>query len=122
MNPRIATIEDAVAPCEAVRIAVRLGEARDFERPTGLRFVFDQPGASLFAGDHPQRPTIPRDAVRARHAVRNQHLGLPRLGIDTQKTAQSQRRDPELAVHVLDTMAAAAVLARPERNLPVADG
>src|SRR5437867_6644044 len=121
MDAGVAAVKGAVVPREAVGIRIGLGEPRRLERTTGLDVVLDQPCAPFVAGDHPDGVLVRRHAMRSRHGVRDEELGLPRLGIDAQDPAQPQRGNPQLAVDVFDAMTAAAVLARPERYLAMAD-
>src|SRR4029079_6817367 len=101
-------------PRETVRIAVLLAELHDLQRAARFGVVLDQPRASIVAGDQPDRVLVEGDAVRARHAVGDQQIGLTASRADAEDSAQPQRRNPQLAVDVLEAVAAAAVLARAE--------
>src|SRR5262245_10058879 len=117
MDARVTAVERAVVPCEPVRIGIGRRELRRFEELSGLRVVLVQPGALLAAGNQPDRAVVKGGGMRARHAVGDQKLRLPCLGIDAENPAQPQRRDVEFPIHVLDAVAAAAA----ERNLAMAD-
>src|SRR5437773_4497832 len=118
VDASIAAVEGAVVPGESMRIRIGLGELHGLERPARFGFVLDEPGALLVSGHHPDGAlSVPGDAVCARHVVWDQEFRLPRLRIHSENPAQPERGDPELSVHVLDAVAAAAT----KRDLAMRD-
>src|SRR5215469_167364 len=97
---------------------------------TGCRIILDEsrPVFGIVLGivtdDLPDDAIVPGDRVIARFIrrliERNHKFRLPGVRIDTNNRAQPERGDPEFAILPKSAVAAASVVRRAERNLPMA--
>src|SRR5436190_22889050 len=131
MNAGIAADEMPVVPVKPMRIAGSWRELRRHHQLAGLPIIFIEPGfafpvtGAVVAGDDPDVLLIVEtDVVETRLLFRaraDQDFRNPRLRIDAQNAAQSQRGNPQLAVVPFDAVAAAAAAVDAQRNLPMSD-
>src|SRR6516164_9454586 len=119
MEAGIATDQGAVMHCEPVRVRRTWFKLRSFQHAAGGGFVPDESGAvigialAIIAHDLPDGAVVPGGRMiprLIRRLIERDHeFRLPGVRIDAQKSAQPERRNPELAVLPKSAVAAPSV-------------